>query len=308
MYWARAVMRNPKGGRKQKLFSIPNSFVVPLDAIVQEMERRRAAVIVNPWTALPPVAPDRPMGVVGFRVPWLTLLMLAGFIGVFVLEQKLGIGPGGPGQAPNIRTLIGLGGLSRNLVSTGQWWRLFTAPWLHANMAHLVANCIAFALAGWALERLLGRVWMFVIFAAGALAGSGMSLAMAATPGTVSVGASGGIMAMLVALFIVSFRMPSGRAKTQIQIQAARVVIPSMIPVAHGAAALHVDYGAHFGGVLLGGVLGVLLLLSWGERSPLPGYRVSAAVLAAVMMLSFATAGLAVAQWYPGFAVVAAMR
>jgi hypothetical protein len=80
------------------------------------------------------------------------------------------------------------------------------------------------------------------------------------------------------------------------------------LSVAHGAAALHVDYGAHFGGVLLGGVLGVLLLLSWGERSPLPGYRVSAAVLAGVMMLSFATAGLAVAQWYPGFAVVAAMR
>jgi rhomboid protease GluP len=149
---------------------------------------------------------------------------------------------------------------------------------------------------------------MFVIFAAGALAGSGMSLAMAASPGTVSVGASGGIMAMLVALFIISFRMPSWRAKTQIQIQAARVVIPSMIPVAHGAAALHVDYGAHFGGVLLGGVLGVLLLLSWGERSPLPGYRVSAAVLAGVMMLAFATAALAVAQWYPGFAVVAAMR
>ena len=251
---------------------------------------------------LPRVLPERSVGVAGFRLPWLTLGLLAGLVAVFVAEQRLAISPAGPGLSPALDTLVALGGLSRSLVADGQdgqWYRMLTAPLLHGGLAHLGANAVALVLAGIALERLVGRAWLACVFAAGALAGSAASLAMN-PPGTVSVGASGAIMAMLVALFAVSMRLPAGRAKVAIQVQSARVAIPALLPLG-GAAAQHIDYGAHLGGAALGAVLGLLLLGTWEEHAPLPPLRAAAAGLAASALLALGVGTLAVARHYPAY-------
>jgi rhomboid protease GluP len=252
-------------------------------------------------------AQSRPAGVPGFRFPWLTVALLAVFAGVFVLEQRLTLTPPAAGLTPSVATLAAMGALNQRLVLSGQWFRLFTAPLLHAGLAHLLGNAVALGLAGYSLERLIGRAWTFLIFAAGALAGSCMSLLVSA-PSVVSVGASGGIMAMLVALFVVSFRMPPGRFKLATQIQSARVAIPALVPISRGAAALHVDYGAHFGGALFGVAVGLFLLLNWRDDAPLPRFGRSALVAALAGALCFAAAGLGATKTYGGFASLQAGR
>jgi rhomboid protease GluP len=213
-----------------------------------------------------------------------------------VLEQRLALSPA-PRLSPSLGTLVAMGALNWGLVQSGQWFRLFTAPFLHAGLGHLLGNAVAFILAGYRLERLIGRAWTFLIFAVGALAGSCMSLLISA-PATVSVGASGGIMAMLVALFVTSFRMPVGRSKRAAQIQSARIAIPALLPISTGAAALHVDYGAHFGGALFGVAAGLFLLRNWRDDAPVPRFGRPALVVALVGVLCFAAGGVGAAWDY----------
>jgi rhomboid protease GluP len=302
-YKAIAPILDPSGNPTRRSFSIPDAFEVPVATLLDDLRAWRGDTDADatPLVAIPAGA-ERSFGVSGIRWPWLTALVLAIFVVVFLMELRFAATLGQQTLSP--MALIALGGLSRTLVESGQWYRLLTAPFLHAGWPHLIFNGIAFALAGYALERLVGRAWMFCIFAAGAIAGSLTSLALLA-PSTVSVGASGAIMAMLVALFLTSFRLPPGRAKSRIQIRSAQVAIPALIPASQGAAAMHVDYGAHFGGALIGLVLGLLLVRTWRDAAPLPGFRTGAATFAAIATLLFATSAYAVAQRYPSYEILA---
>ncbi len=145
--------------------------------------------------------------------------------------------------------------------------RLLTAPFLHANLAHILFNGTALLLAGWVLERLVGRVWFLAVFVTGASGGSLMSLAI--NPGNLtSVGASGAVMALFAAMLVLSFRLPSGPLRTRAQVGSTRILIPSLLPLATTTAgAMQIDYGAHFGGALAGAGLGLLLLRTWPAAS-----------------------------------------
>jgi rhomboid protease GluP len=323
--WSRlghfTVVTEDKGRRSEKLGSasapitagagmgksvtLRNAFKVPLATILAEVARYHHGVRDGAPALIH--AHVRPAGVPGFRFAWMTVVLLGVFAGVFALEQRLALTPPAPGMAPSVATLVSMGGLSWSLVQSGQWFRLFTAPFLHAGLAHLLGNAVAFLLAGFSLERLIGRAWTFLIFAAGALAGSCMSLLVSA-PSIVSVGASGGIMAMLAALFIVSFRMPVGRFKRAAQMQSIRITIPALLPVSRGAAALHVDYGAHFGGTLFGVAVGLFLLQHWRDDAPLPRFGRPALVVALVGLLCFAVGGVGAARQYGAYQAAQADR
>jgi rhomboid protease GluP len=293
------------GGRRA--LAIPDVFDAPFALVVRALAEWHSGLAagVAPVRQGPAAAAPE-VGVSEFRWPWVTIALLAAFIVAFAIEQQFAVAPGGRALSPAVATLAALGGLNRALVEAGEWYRLLSAPFLHLNVSHLVFNGISFALAGYALERYVGRAWMFCIFAAGALAGSVASLVLMA-PNTVSVGASGGIMAMLVSLFLISFRLPIGRMRTQIQAQSAWFAVPSLIPAGAAVGAMHVDYGAHFGGAVLGVTVGFVLLRTWREEAPLPRFRANAALFAIVAALAFAASAVAVAWRYPAQATPAGM-
>ncbi len=225
------------------------------------------------------------------RLPLVTAVLLVVFALVYLHEVDVSEAHHERGLSTT--TLLALGGLSRGLVASGQWYRMLSAPFLHGGAGHLIGNAVTFALAGLALERLVGHAWMFCIFAAGALAGSVGSLVMLG-PTTVSVGASGAIMAMLTALLMVSLRLPAGRARRHIQIQGGRVAISALIPAGHVAGTATIDYGCHAGGAMFGALLGLLLLGNWERGAILPSCRGPAALLAAAGAIAFATSAYAV--------------
>jgi len=199
---------------------------------------------------------------------------------------------------PSLAALVALGGLNWTLVvDDGEWYRLLTAPLLHADGVHLLMNGVALLIAGAVVERLVGGAWFFVLFSIGAVAGSLLSLLL--NPETVvSIGASGAIMALLAAGFVLSYRLRWGRERTQVQLGLLQMLIPSLLPLATSATGQHVDFAAHLGGALAGGAAGYALLKTWPAAAPVPQPRWLGPALASAGIAAFLCAAVLAAVNY----------
>ncbi len=234
-------------------------------------------------------------------VPFVTFGLIGLLALIFLAELLFGIDSPGKGLEPSIKTLIALGGLQELLtIGQGQWYRVFSGPLLHANPIHIFLNSICLLLAGYALERAIGRLWYSAFFVIGALGGACGSL-LVNPHNLVSVGASGAIMGLFAALFVVSFRYTRGQDRLNLQRRAIQVLIPSLLPLASAASSAtseKVDYGAHAGGAVAGAIAAFVLLKLWQTTDLLPGFRRTAIAIIVLGLLGALTAGIAVSHKY----------
>ncbi|UIY23255.1 rhomboid family intramembrane serine protease [Rhizobium leguminosarum] len=205
--------------------------------------------------------------------PVFTYVLLAVLIAVYVGELAFGLEPPVAGTPTNW-TLFVLGGTFRqSIVEQGQWWRLFTAPFMHGGILHLAFNCVSLWLAGGLFERLIGWRWFAAIFFASALGGSVASVWINA-PNTIEVGASGGIVGLFAAVIAASFRFRSGPIADTLRIGAAQILIPSLLPFLSAArGGENIDYAGHFGGALTGAALSSPAVGFLAERTPDASFR-----------------------------------
>lgn len=91
-----------------------------------------------------------------------------------------------------------LGAVSGPDLLAGEWWRLFSACFVHVGVLHLLVNLFALGMMGPLAELLWGRKRLLVIYALSGLAGS--CLAMAHRPDVLLAGASGAIWGVLASL------------------------------------------------------------------------------------------------------------
>ena len=89
-------------------------------------------------------------------------------------------------------------------VAHGEWWRLFTAMFLHASFFHLAVNMYSLYFVGSIMEQVIGRWRFLLLYLASGLAGSAGALVL--SPLTPTVGASGAIFGVLGGLFILERR------------------------------------------------------------------------------------------------------
>ncbi len=141
-------------------------------------------------------------------------------------------------------------------VLDGQWWRLFTAVFLHGDLAHLMAN-VTFGLLvlGLAMGRFGAGLTLLATLLAGA-AGNVAGLALYSRP-YVGLGASGMMMGALGILAMHSISLWRSNPK------AARYVLSGvgagiLIFVMFGVSP-NSDVLAHFAGFVAGLILGALL-------------------------------------------------
>ena len=216
--------------------------------------------------------------------PVLTYALLGVIAAVFAGEMYAA-----GAATPTVSTLVSVGGLVRaRVVEDGQWWRFGTAPLLHGNWLHLLMNAVSLWMVGNVLEPLVGRAWFAALFVLGALGGSLLGLVLNPAH-VVSVGASGAIMALFAAALTVSWKLPEGTMRGELQGGLLRVLVPSLLPIAAVRTGDRIDYAAHFGGALMGVALGLGLMALWPRRSPVPRAQ---GVARAVGVL-----GLCVALW-----------
>lgn len=139
----------------------------------------------------------------------------------------------------------------------GEWWRVLTALFLHANPLHLAMNGIALWLFGSAVENTMGR-WRFlaVFFVAGML---GNFLSALNVHYDVAVGASGGIFGVVGAYAVAVYRldgpMYAGVRKRLLLLLTLMVAGDFSI----GWLEPQVDNLAHVGGFFAGVTLGMIL-------------------------------------------------
>jgi len=101
-----------------------------------------------------------------------------------------------PMAGVSAQTLIKCGArVSDLIVNAGQGWRLVTAMLLHGGIIHLVFNMLVLMFVGRGLEKAHGTATAAAIFLLGGFGGNVLSALF--LPQFVSVGASGGIFAML---------------------------------------------------------------------------------------------------------------
>ncbi|HEX3809348.1 MAG TPA: rhomboid family intramembrane serine protease [Rhizomicrobium sp.] len=228
------------------------------------------------------------------RIPFVSLAILALLSAVFAGEVHFALGIG-PGMALDHRSLVTVGGVDRDLVlGAGEWWRLFTAPLLHGSLTHIIGNGVVFLLVGWLLEPLIGRGWYAATFVFGALGGALASMLL--NPANlVSVGASGGLMALLSATFVCSFHDAAAAISKRLRIVSLRLLIPSLLPALISTGG-NVDYNAHIGGALTGVAIGFILMIVWEEGDERPAFGGVVGVIAGAMLAASTAMFLLVAQ------------
>jgi rhomboid protease GluP len=229
----------------------------------------------------------------------LTYSLLAVLLAVFALEYFFRIGAESGSLDPSIETLVALGALDKTLVTeSGEWWRLFSAPLLHAGLFHMAVNGIALVIAGAILENVIGRAWFAAIFAVSGICGALLSLAVNPSA-LVSVGASGAFMGLFAAAFAISYRYPAAsRIRIFLQLRSLCILIPSMLPLFDGLFGQKVDYAAHLGGAIGGAAVGLVLFRIWAREAPLPPYRRLAWGFAAAALCGALYGGVQIAKGY----------
>ena len=97
-----------------------------------------------------------------------------------------------------------LGGLTKSALQPGEFYRLFSAFFLHFSLPHLAVNIFTLGILAHPVELLLGRaraINVILISALGAALGS-----FAFSPFEIVAGASGGILGLLASYTVLHFR------------------------------------------------------------------------------------------------------
>lgn len=139
--------------------------------------------------------------------------------------------------------------VNRFMIMHGEYYRLITGMFLHANILHLLFNCYAIYIIGMQLESFLGRIKYIIVYLLSGFAGSCLSIFMSTG---YSVGASGAIFGLLGSLVYFGYHYRvylESVVKSQI---IPLIIINLLIGMAPG-----IDNWGHIGG-LIGGVFATM--------------------------------------------------
>ncbi|MFZ5823828.1 MAG: rhomboid family intramembrane serine protease [Bacillota bacterium] len=195
---------------------------------------------------LPPPEQRRAGGRSG-PFPWLTISLAALIVSIWVAMSLVG---GTVRATEDSEMLLKWGAALRpHLLQEGEYWRLFTAGFLHIGVAHLFMNTLSLWWIGQLVERLYGPVRMLLIYLIALVAGSVVSV-MFGPPLILSAGASGAIFGLLGA--VTWYRLTAPKRQRLAHVPIFLLVLLSLL----GGLILadNVDNWNHVGG-LAGGFL-----------------------------------------------------
>ncbi|XP_016569846.1 RHOMBOID-like protein 8 isoform X2 [Capsicum annuum] len=161
-----------------------------------------------------------------------------------------------PLLGPSASALDEIGALRETLLTNNhQLWRIFTSPWLHAGLFHLIINLSAIIFVGLHLEQEFGPSRIGVIYILSAFTGSLVaSLFVQDRPSVCSSGALVGLLGTMLSGLIRNWKYYTnkfaGLVATMTILMTSLVL--GLIP--------YVNNFANFGGFMSGFLLGFVLL------------------------------------------------
>jgi rhomboid protease GluP len=155
-------------------------------------------------------------------------------------------------RAPHLKTI---GCMDSRAVAAGEWWRLFTAIYLHGDIGHIAANAaIGVVLLGVVMGRFGTGAGLLAAYLAGA---GGNVLDYCVYRNVTSLGASGMVMGCvgLLAVQSVSWARNPNARKYAVSVFLAAGLLFVLLGLSPES-----DVVAHFGGFVSGILLGVVLV------------------------------------------------
>ena len=193
----------------------------------------------------------------------------------------------------SVARTVARAGLIKPLVSEGEWWRLATAAFVHANLWHLAANVVSFLAIGRVVEACVPRPWLFLTYAVSGVAGNLASWWV--TPHASSLGASGAVLGVMGFLLVLGYRRPDDIPKALRE----RVLMVLVATGYVGALSFGlIDNGAHAGGAAAGVAIALIavprrsssLMPVSSAWLPVLGFISAVAIVAGAVMTTVALA------------------
>jgi membrane associated rhomboid family serine protease len=130
-------------------------------------------------------------------------------------------------------------------IVTGEYYRLFTAIFLHYGIFHLLMNMYALWILGRVLEAALGPARFVALYLVAGLGGS-VAIYLFSTPDTLGAGASGAIFGLFAAIFVILRKLKLSTASV-LPILLINLVLTFTVP--------GISVAGHLGGLITGGVV-----------------------------------------------------
>jgi rhomboid protease GluP len=148
-----------------------------------------------------------------------------------------------------------LGMKSNAAIAAGQYWRLVTPIFIHANLLHLFVNCYSLYVIGPPVEAPFGYARFLLIYFLSGIAGVVLSFALSPNP---SVGASGAIFGLVGALteYLFRHRKRFGQFGRQRLMNLVGIIALNLFL---GLSSRQIDNWGHLGGLAGGALLGWLI-------------------------------------------------
>ena len=178
-------------------------------------------------------------------------LTMAGInIAVFIVLEIMG-------NTESTQFMLDHGASYAPLVLEGEYWRLFTAMFLHFGFEHLAYNMFSLIFLGDIVETFMGPVRYLIIYIGGGLIGNIVSVFFNMKSGkyAVAAGASGAIFACMGAFLYFALRNRRGFGRNNMR----RLGLMVMLMIMQSFVDKGVDNAAHLGGLTAGFVLAALL-------------------------------------------------
>lgn len=180
--------------------------------------------------------------------------------GILIVLLAVFIGEIFMGGSENNSTLMKMGAMNNYAVVAGhQWWRLFTAQFLHIGVLHLVSNAVIIYYMGQYMEPMLGHIRFLVVYLLSGIGGNLLSLAFS-TDSAISAGASTALFGLFGAMTAIGLR---NMKNPLISFLGRQAFVLAVINIALDIFAPNIDIQGHIGGF----VAGFLLAIAVGDKT-----------------------------------------
>jgi membrane associated rhomboid family serine protease len=172
-----------------------------------------------------------------------------------------------------------------------QIWRPLTMGFVHTDPFHVAMNLLWLGYTGWNIERALGRANLATLYVASVVVGS--ILSMFGAPQTSALGASGGVFGLIAASVVFGLREPDLLPARGRRLYGLAMLPYLVVMFWNGLFDPRTDNWSHFGGLVCGGLLALVIDPVGLERRAGWNRRVRATLFAglAVVLLTLGLAG-----------------
>ncbi len=183
--------------------------------------------------------------------PYMTIFMIIINIIVFIILESMG-------DTNDAGFMLDHGAIYPDkIIYEEEYWRFFTATFMHFGFQHIMNNMIMLGVSGKILEDAMGHIKFTILYIFAGIGGSILSFMQMYNSGeyAVSAGASGAIFGIIGALLWVIIRN-----KGQFEdITGKGIILVIGLSMYYGLTTGGVDNWGHVGGLASGFIIGIIL-------------------------------------------------